>query len=120
MLPQLRDVAYNIHRFTTPKVDFYMRGIADDDFNIDMAQTSDEKDEAAKAKASKTWRTLRLAARTKLNLLDKIEDGKNLKVLFEEPVDETPEQADDTMANGTQEGGKEGSVQSESLTDQGR
>ena len=102
-----------------------MCGIADDDFNIDMAHTSEEKDEAVKAKASKTWRTLRLAARMKLNLLDKIEDGKNLRVLFEEPPSETPAQPPDeaaeSTANGTQEEAKEQStpVQSAPLTEQG-
>jgi THO complex subunit 1 len=69
-----------------------MRGIADDDFNIGMAQTSEEKDEFIKAKASKTWRTLRLATRTKLGLLDKIDDGKSLKALFDVPAPEPPAQ----------------------------
>jgi len=50
-----------------------------------MAQNPEEKEEAIKAKASKTWRTLRLASRSKLNLFDKIDDGKNLKILFETP-----------------------------------
>lgn len=102
-----------------------MRGIADDEFNIDMSQTVDEKEEAVKAKASKTWRTLRLAARTKLNLLDKIDDGKNLKVLFEEPPSESPAQppdsAGESTANGTQEEVKEQGVpiQSAPVTEQG-
>ncbi|OJD18116.1 hypothetical protein AJ78_01834 [Emergomyces pasteurianus Ep9510] len=72
-------------RFTTPALDSYMRGIADDSFNIEMTQSREEKDEAMKAKASKTWRTLRLSSRSKLALFDKIEDGNNLKVLFEAP-----------------------------------
>ncbi|PGH13569.1 hypothetical protein AJ79_03562 [Helicocarpus griseus UAMH5409] len=72
-------------RFTTPELDSYMQGIADDEFNIDMAQSSEEKDESIKAKASKTWRTLRLSSRSKLALFDKIEDGNNIKVLFETP-----------------------------------
>ncbi|EFR04301.1 THO complex subunit 1 [Nannizzia gypsea CBS 118893] len=70
-------------RFATPSLDFYMSGITDDDFNIDMAKDDDEKEQSVKAKASKTWRTLRIASRSRLNQLDKIEDGKNLKVLLE-------------------------------------
>ncbi|DAA72857.1 TPA_exp: Uncharacterized protein A8136_5387 [Trichophyton benhamiae CBS 112371] len=70
-------------RFSTPSLDFYMSGITDDDFNIDMAKDDEEKEQSIKAKASKTWRTLRIASRSKLSQLDKIEDGKNLKVLFE-------------------------------------
>jgi THO complex subunit 1 len=69
-----------------------MRGIADDEFNIGMAQTSEEKDEFVKAKASKMWRTLRLATRSKLGLLDKIDDGKSLKALFDVPAPEPPAQ----------------------------
>ncbi|KAK2841584.1 hypothetical protein FQN49_006111, partial [Arthroderma sp. PD_2] len=72
-------------RFAIPSLDFYMNGITDDDFNIDMAKDEDEKEHSVKAKASKTWRTLRIASRSKLNHLDKVEDGKNLKVLFEAP-----------------------------------
>lgn len=60
-----------------------MMGIVDDDFDIDMAKTKEDKDNAMRAKASKIWRTLRLASRSKLNQFDKIEDGKNIKVLFE-------------------------------------
>ena len=48
-----------------------------------MAQTSDEKEAAVNAKASKIWRTLRLASRNKLALFEKIDNGKNLDVLFE-------------------------------------
>jgi THO complex subunit 1 len=60
-----------------------MRGIAEDEFNIDMAQSTEEKEESIKAKASKTWRTLRLSSRSKLNLFDKIDDGKKLQILFD-------------------------------------
>ncbi|KAM5468182.1 hypothetical protein MauCBS54593_004923 [Microsporum audouinii] len=70
-------------RFAIPSLDFYMSGITDDEFNIDMAKDDNEKEEAEKAKASKTWRTLRIASRSKLSHLDKIDDGKNLKVLFD-------------------------------------
>ncbi|QVM10040.1 hypothetical protein D8B26_004703 [Coccidioides posadasii str. Silveira] len=72
-------------RFRNPGAESYMRGITDDEFNLDMAQNSDEKEEAAKAKASKIWRVLRLSSRSKLNRFDKIEDGRNLKILFENP-----------------------------------
>ena len=80
-----------------------MRSIVDDDFRIDMSQTSEEKEEAAKAKSSKTWRTLRLATRSKLNLLDKVDDGKNLKVLFEPTETDTVNQhpiAEDSVKQG--------------------
>ncbi|KAK2739280.1 hypothetical protein FQN57_006615 [Myotisia sp. PD_48] len=73
-------------RFKVPDAEFYMSGINDDEFNIEMAKDDGEKEEATKARASKTWRTLRIASRSKLSLFDKTDDGKNLKVLFETPV----------------------------------
>ncbi|KAK2760196.1 hypothetical protein FQN54_002263 [Arachnomyces sp. PD_36] len=70
-------------RFSTPASDSFLGGIADDEFNIDMAQTPEEKEMAVNGKASKTWRTLRLASRNKLALFEKIDNGKNLDALFQ-------------------------------------
>jgi|SRR6266498_179854 len=56
-----------------------------------------EKDFYVTAKASKTWRTLRITSKSKLNLFDKVDDGKNLKVLFEAPPELKPE---DSVENG--------------------
>ena len=72
-------------RFATPAADSFMMGIMDDDLDIDMAQSKEDKESAVRAKASKTWRILRLSSREKLGEFDKIEDGKNLKALFEQP-----------------------------------
>lgn len=68
-----------------------MMGIVDDDFDIDMAKDKDEKEAAERAKASKLWRTLRLASRSKLLEFEKIEDGKKLNLLFEKPAVESKE-----------------------------
>lgn len=62
-----------------------MMGIMDDELDIDTAHTKEDKDAAIRAKASKTWRILRLSAKGKLAAFDKIDDGKNLKALFEAP-----------------------------------
>jgi len=72
-----------LDRFNNPAPDSFLTGIADDDFDIDTAKTKEDRDAATKAKASKVWRTLRLASRSKLNQFDKIDDGKNIKVLFD-------------------------------------
>lgn len=47
-----------------------------------MAKTDEEKQQAIDARASKLWRTLRIASKSKLNLFDKIDDGNNLQALF--------------------------------------
>ncbi|KAJ5144851.1 hypothetical protein N7448_002243 [Penicillium atrosanguineum] len=68
-------------------------GILDDEMDIDMAQTADDKEAALSAKSSKLWRILRLSAKTKMAVFDKIDDGNNLNILFEAPAPagETPQ-----------------------------
>ncbi|PYI12070.1 THO complex subunit Tho1 [Aspergillus sclerotiicarbonarius CBS 121057] len=78
-------------RFSVPAADSLMLGIMDDELDIDTAQTKEDKEYATRSKASKTWRILRLSAKSKLAAFDKIEDGKNLKILFE-----TAQQSDGT------------------------
>lgn len=47
-----------------------------------MAVTDEEKATLEEARASKTWRMLRLAARDKLSHFDRIDDGRALGALF--------------------------------------
>ncbi|GFF55109.1 uncharacterized protein P25A2.03 [Aspergillus udagawae] len=72
-------------RYSVPSADAFMMGIMDDELDIDTAHTKEDKERAIRAKASKTWRILRLSAKGKLAAFDKIDDGKNLKALFEAP-----------------------------------
>lgn len=72
-------------RSSTPAADSFMMGIMDDELDIDTAHGKEDKDAAVKAKASKVWRTLRLSSRAKLGEFDKVEDGKNLRILFDSP-----------------------------------
>ncbi|KAB8231062.1 THO complex subunit THO1/HPR1 [Aspergillus alliaceus] len=80
-------------RFAVPSSDSFMMGIMDDELDIDTAQAKEDRENATRAKASKTWRILRLSAKSKLAAFDKIEDGKNLKLLFEtqQPSEGTPQ-----------------------------
>lgn len=82
-----------------------MMGIMDDEMDADMAQEKEEKDNAIRSKASKTWRILRLSSRNKLAAFDKIDDGKNLKVLFEAPPlpEEVPQPSGKTTSAASQE-----------------
>ncbi|OJJ46373.1 hypothetical protein ASPZODRAFT_66010 [Penicilliopsis zonata CBS 506.65] len=72
-------------RSDTPNPESFMMGIMDDELDIDMAQSKEDKENATRAKASKIWRMLRLSSRSKLSVFDQIEDGKNIKILFEAP-----------------------------------
>ncbi|RAQ47627.1 THO complex subunit Tho1 [Aspergillus flavus] len=104
-------------RFAVPSSDSFMMGIMDDELDMDTAQTKEDKENATRAKASKTWRVLRLSAKSKLAAFDKIEDGKNLKLLFEapQPSEGTPQvlegtpQAHETMTKASTEGESGGS-----------
>lgn len=90
-----------------------MMGIMDDELDIDTAQNEEDKEAAIRAKESKTWRILRLSAKSKLAAFDKIDDGKNLKILFEEPsqpaegtpqtLEGTPQTAETTTKPSTEE-----------------
>ncbi|KAF5966843.1 hypothetical protein FBULB1_11468 [Fusarium bulbicola] len=71
-------------RYELPELDTFKRKIADDDFEIDMPTNGQTKAAAIAGKASKSWRALRIAARSKLAALDKIEDPKKINIVFEE------------------------------------
>ena len=62
--------------------------IADDEFDMEMAKSDEERRAAANTRSSKLWRTLRIASKSKLNLFDRIDDGNNLQALFDVPGDE--------------------------------
>lgn len=66
----------------------------DDEFDLDMAKTEEDKLLAANARASKMWRTLRVASKSKLNLFDRIDDGNNIQALFQPEGDENKNKGD--------------------------
>lgn len=72
-----------------------MNLIADDDFDLQVAKSEEDKKLAANARWSKTWRVLRITSKNKLKRFEHIENGNNLQSLFEaepEVVNETPPQ----------------------------
>ncbi|KAM0436181.1 hypothetical protein ACHAPT_003073 [Fusarium lateritium] len=71
-------------RFQIPDLDSFKRKIADDDFEVEMSNNPQAKATAIAGKASKSWRALRIAARTKLAAFDKIDDPQNINIVFEE------------------------------------
>ncbi|KAL8715036.1 MAG: hypothetical protein Q9220_000993 [cf. Caloplaca sp. 1 TL-2023] len=73
-------------RYTLPNIEDFKGPIMEDEFDMEMAKTEAEMEQAAVAKASKMWRTLRIASKNRLNAFDKIEDGSNLAALFDPPL----------------------------------
>lgn len=81
----------NPDRYKLPSLASFQKGIADDEFEIGMTNDEEVKQRYVSAKASKTWKALRIASRTKLSLFDKIEDTSDIKKIFE---DDTPKRED--------------------------
>ncbi|KAM0799984.1 THO complex, subunit THOC1 [Usnea florida] len=98
-------------RYQIPTAESFRGPIVEDDFDIEMAKTSEEKQQATDARASKLWRTLRIASKSKLNVFDKIDDGNNLEALFRPEEEEHKEKMD---AEGTEQPSDQPAKDSES------
>lgn len=81
-------------RYSIPTAESFRGPIADDEFDAAMAKTDEEKQLASNARASKMWRTLRVASKSKLSLFDKIDDGNNIQALFQPEGDENRNKED--------------------------
>ncbi|KAK3906484.1 THO complex subunit 1 transcription elongation factor-domain-containing protein [Staphylotrichum tortipilum] len=82
-------------RYSTPELSSFKLGIADDDFEIEMPNSDESKAAAIEGKASKTWRALRIASRSKLVVFDKIDDDDKIDIVFEDkPTQETEAEED--------------------------
>ena len=84
----------NPRRYAIPTAESFERPIANDQFEIEMGSSSEEKQTAEDAKASKLWRTLRIASKSALKLFDKIDDGKNLDALFRPELEESTQKTE--------------------------
>ncbi|KAI0540790.1 THO complex subunit 1 transcription elongation factor-domain-containing protein [Xylaria digitata] len=79
-LEKLRNPA----RWKLPDLGDFKKKIANDDLDLDFASNETEKTQLLESKASKTWRALRIARRSRLATFDKIEDWKNVDAIFQE------------------------------------
>ncbi|KAH0490158.1 hypothetical protein TgHK011_001639 [Trichoderma gracile] len=89
-MEQLKDP----ERHRLPELEVFKAKIADDDFEIDMPTSGQTKAAAVAAKASKSWRALRIASRFKLASFDKIDDPKNISIIFEDEPEGDEGEAD--------------------------
>lgn len=96
-------------RYTILAAESFRGPIAEDELDIEMTKTDEEKLVVSNARASKLWRTLRIASKSKLDLFDKIDDGNNLKALFQP---EGAENNSNSKANcdGVEEGGQDAAL----------
>lgn len=89
-------------RYQLPELKSFKRKIQEDELEIEMPMTDQSKAAAIEGKASKTWRALRIASRTKLALFDKIESDENIGLLFEEEEEQPKEE--EAHENGEENG----------------
>ena len=87
-------------RYEMPELDSFKRTIADDDFEIEMPTNEETKAAAVAGKSSKSWRALRIAARYKMAMFDKIDDPKKINFIFQDATDvaEDEEEAEPAAA----------------------
>ncbi|KAK3357186.1 THO complex subunit 1 transcription elongation factor-domain-containing protein [Lasiosphaeria hispida] len=80
-------------RYELPDLSTFQKGIANDDFEIDMPTNNETKAAAIEGKASKSWRALRIASRFKLAAFDKIESDDKIDAIFEDRPAEEPSES---------------------------
>lgn len=80
-LEALRDPS----RHTIMSMDQLMDGIKTDELDLDMAMTESETERLGNAMENKRWRLLRQTRAKRLDLLDKVEPGKDLDGVFRPP-----------------------------------
>ncbi|KAJ5747989.1 uncharacterized protein N7511_009685 [Penicillium nucicola] len=90
-------------RYNVPTADSYLKGIMDDELDLEMAMTDEDKEIAVNSKASKSWRILRLSAKGKLAVFDKIADGNNIKALGSPAAEGTPQHGEETNEPSTRD-----------------
>jgi THO complex subunit 1 len=70
-----------------PKAETLVKKVAEVDLDLEFATTDEEKQSLEESKAGKSWRLLRITAKTRLNLFEKLEDSGNFNILVEEQLE---------------------------------
>lgn len=94
----------NPSRYFVPSINSFQNRIDLDDMDIEMARDEETKNTATESKASKTWRTLRIASRTKLVTFDKIDRSDKIDVIFQDDIKVEDPVTNDAEENLEQDG----------------
>ncbi|KAI0168459.1 nuclear matrix protein [Pestalotiopsis sp. NC0098] len=92
-LEKLKDPA----RWKLPELETYKNMIANDNLELEFAKSEKEKAQIIEAKASKTWRALRIASRTRISALDRIDDWQDISAVFEDPKQAKPAEEEEEV-----------------------
>lgn len=87
-------------RFATPDAEALLKSTANDDLDLEMAQSQEETDNITRSKTSKSWRALRLSMKSRLSAFERVDDGKNMHLLFESPPKPTREAGSEKEGQG--------------------
>ncbi|KAI0010273.1 THO complex subunit 1 transcription elongation factor-domain-containing protein [Xylariaceae sp. FL0662B] len=79
-MERLKDPA----RWKLPDLEVFKEKIASDDLDLEFVKNEKERSQVLDSKASKTWRALRIARRSKLAVFDKIDDWQKVDVIFQD------------------------------------
>ncbi|KAI3337139.1 THO complex subunit 1 transcription elongation factor-domain-containing protein [Xylariaceae sp. AK1471] len=101
-LEKLKDPA----KWRLPDLTDFKNKIATDDLDLDFANNEKEKTQILESKASKTWRALRIARRSRLATFDKIEDWRNVDAIFQELDAEEMQAEEEEAPKGQRPGNK--------------
>ncbi|KAI9704526.1 MAG: hypothetical protein M1820_005600 [Bogoriella megaspora] len=86
-------------RYQIPDIKSFVDGVMNDELDMDFAEGDEARKAIEEAKASKIWRTLRIASRTKLARFDKIDEGRKLQALLDTEATENGT-GDENIPNG--------------------
>ena len=68
-------------RYELPEAEALVKSMEGDELDLEMAATSEETENLNRAKTSKLWRALRLTMKDQLSAFEKLDGGKNVRVL---------------------------------------
>ena len=76
-------------RYTAPDIEKYIRQVEGVDLDLEMAK-EEEREDLLETRLSATWRVLRLASKSRLNVFHKIDDDQGFKALRKTEENEDP------------------------------
>lgn len=83
------------NRYTPPTLAAFKQEIGEDDFELGMATDNQTKAAIAERKASKAWRALRIASKSRLAAFDKLESDENIDSILDDNASDLSQEATD-------------------------
>lgn len=85
-------------RYTLPSAESLLKGIENDNLDLEMANGEEERTQLEEAKQNKTWRLLRTVSKTKLGMFNLVDDIQKLDALFKQEDGVEKDELEDAKA----------------------